>query len=348
MIELKEPHSTIVELSRAFEFIRGQAADLSPELQVQIMKLGAVTTTFAHTHQDNTLAMQFATQAYDALFKTVEEAIKLKADLLDSHAKYTRVESAALRARAETLKAYAQAHFAEQDSEEARRRLADTQRLTLIDTLTELPNRRAFDSAMDTAVRLNGSPASDSDGEKRYYGVLALDIDWFKRVNDELGHAGGDEALKAAAERLQNIIRRQPELCDFASPAFRYGGEEIFSIIEVNAPNRKIAIQKLAEIHDRIMKDLEGLYVTHENVTVPLNFSSGLHVITRRDTVQTAVAVADTALYADKENLDGKYARYKRSLEILKQNPNIDANTIKDISPPRMGASPALQPPAPD
>lgn len=84
------------------------------------------------------------------------------------------------------------------------------------DVLTELPNRRLFtdrlDQAMNHALR-----------NKDYIGLLTIDVDKFKKVNDELGHDQGDSLLKAIADRLKASVRD----IDTVS---RFGGDE-FAVI---------------------------------------------------------------------------------------------------------------------
>lgn len=345
---VKDASANLVDLSMAFNHFKGRTSEVFPEFEQKLLPALYKIINYTRTSADPN-RFEVAKDWFDTLLVPFEMAIELKAQLVEAQQGKNKIEADIVRGHGKLLIAQTRAYIAEQDTEDAHRRLEDTQRLTLTDALTGMPNRRAFDSAMDTAIRLNGSSAPDSSGEKRYYGLIAFDIDWFKRVNDTLGHTpGGDNALKALADRLQHIVRRQPELCDFAAPAFRCGGEEFFALAEVNATDRKIAEKKLAEIRGRIMNDLEGLYVTHNDITVPLNCSSGLHVVTRKDTVISAIETADKALYADKNNLDNKYARYKASIKLLGQNPDIDKSTITDISPPRsdIAPGPELQTPS--
>ncbi len=82
----------------------------------------------------------------------------------------------------------------------------------LVDALTQVGNRRAFDLELPRQVqmaRVRGTHLS----------LLLLDIDYFKRVNDRYGHLVGDDVLKRLARRLLNNMR-------FYDTPFRYGGEE--------------------------------------------------------------------------------------------------------------------------
>lgn len=101
--------------------------------------------------------------------------------------------------------------------------------LAVTDELTSLPNRRAFDLALDSemrrAARLRTSLA-----------VLMLDVDHFKRVNDNFGHAAGDVVLVRIAEAISRSVRRPG---DFAA---RYGGEEFTVILPATESGGAISI----------------------------------------------------------------------------------------------------------
>jgi diguanylate cyclase (GGDEF)-like protein len=97
--------------------------------------------------------------------------------------------------------------------ESDRAKAAELRRLSTIDPLTAIANRRAFEEALDVEWRRmlrQGTPLS----------LLMIDVDYFKRFNDSYGHVAGDECLKAVAQALAGRARRAGEV------AARYGGEE--------------------------------------------------------------------------------------------------------------------------
>jgi len=103
--------------------------------------------------------------------------------------------------------------------EEANARL---QKISTTDALTGLYNRRSFD---DTLQREHDRCAR----ERHALSVIMLDIDHFKKLNDNYGHAFGDEALRQTALRVQDVLKRPADM------AFRYGGEE-FAILLPDTP----------------------------------------------------------------------------------------------------------------
>ena len=152
----------------------------------------------------------------------------------------------------------------------------------LTDTLTQLPNRRNgldFLASEWVFAQSSGAPLA----------CLMLDIDHFKRVNDEYGHAAGDAVLRQLAAILKSASRAEDMV-------FRYGGEE-FSAILTNA-NLKIALQ----IGERIRALIEKADFVWEKQHIPVTISIGAAVATGTETdSQELIQAADAALYEAKE-----------------------------------------------
>jgi len=154
--------------------------------------------------------------------------------------------------------------------------------LASTDPLTGLANRRTLEHGLEVmlerAARLDTSLA-----------VIMVDIDYFKQVNDNYGHACGDEALKAVAGLLAGAVRN----VDLAA---RYGGEE-FALVLENTDVR--GAEKLAE---RIRAAVEAMAVACEGQEIKVTISMGIAICPGHgDDPETLLARADEALYRAKE-----------------------------------------------
>ncbi|WP_158238351.1 MULTISPECIES: GGDEF domain-containing protein [Luteimonas] len=95
------------------------------------------------------------------------------------------------------------------------------ERLASVDALTQIPNRRAMETALRRAMHA---------GNRGRVGLLILDIDKFKRVNDTWGHATGDAVLSQLARVLDDGLRRDDAV-------FRFGGEEFVMLLASPSPD---------------------------------------------------------------------------------------------------------------
>lgn len=160
-------------------------------------------------------------------------------------------------------------------------RVKDLQRMSLIDSLTDLANRRYLEmslkSRFEEMMRYGGLP----------FGVLFVDIDNFKQVNDTYGHAIGDEVLKKVAQTLSKTMRP----FDIAG---RWGGEE-FVIIVVNID--QAVLDKVAE---RCRIQIQRSSTKTEGGSIGVTVSIGAALARQDDTVKTLVNRADQLMYHSK------------------------------------------------
>ncbi|MDA1132796.1 MAG: PleD family two-component system response regulator [Proteobacteria bacterium] len=167
--------------------------------------------------------------------------------------------------------------------------------MAVTDSLTGLHNRRYLVGHLENLVaRANagGKPLS----------LMMLDIDHFKKVNDEHGHAAGDEVLQAFADRLRLGVRG----IDLAT---RYGGEEFV----VAMPDTSGAIAET--VAGRLLKDIGGapFPVLGGSIELPVTVSIGVTTSSGGDdSAEQMLARADEALYAAKEGGRNRMvARYR-------------------------------------
>jgi len=119
------------------------------------------------------------------------------------------------------------------------------------------------------------------------FGILFMDIDYFKRFNDTYGHEFGDQVLRNVAKTLSKNSRP----FDLYG---RWGGEEFIGII------RNITLQELKRLGDRLRLLVENAYLLHGNEKLGVTISMGATLVNDHDTVETLMKRADTFLYKSK------------------------------------------------
>ena len=152
-----------------------------------------------------------------------------------------------------------------------------------IDTLTGIPNRRAIFKALERNVMLCSQ-------YEQPLGVMMIDLDHFKSINDGFGHDGGDIVLKEASVRMQDCIRTSDMIG-------RFGGEEFLAII----PNG--TVEELQNIAERIRSSLEASPVSTDDFVIPFTCSIGVAVMLdyEKESIDDIIQRADKALYVAKE-----------------------------------------------
>ncbi|WP_249977803.1 GGDEF domain-containing protein [Vreelandella olivaria] len=162
------------------------------------------------------------------------------------------------------------------------------QHLAHHDVLTKLPNRVQFNDALQTAV--------DSLPEGNIFNVMIFDLDRFKAVNDNLGHAVGDELLVAVSQRVQQLLSDNELVA-------RLGGDE-FSIIQYVQRN---AIEEAEALASQIVVTLRQPF-TIEGHDIHIGVSVGIAQAPRDgESSHTLLRSADVALYAAKALGRGRY-----------------------------------------
>lgn len=157
-------------------------------------------------------------------------------------------------------------------------------RLASIDSLTQLPNRRALDSTYSREV-------TQAARENRPLSVLFIDIDHFKAYNDQYGHVAGDHTLQAVANAVRACLRRDT---DFVS---RYGGEEFVVILPDTAAPEAAA---LADIMRRAIRDLRRRHTSVEAGIVTASIGVASFDQATDCATGSLLERADRALYAAK------------------------------------------------
>jgi diguanylate cyclase (GGDEF)-like protein len=172
------------------------------------------------------------------------------------------------------------------------------EQISMIDGLTSIENRRAFDIAYQKTWRL-------CMRERMPLALIMIDIDHFKVFNDTYGHLAGDQALIRIAEAIKDVIRRPGDL------AARYGGEE-FVVMLMNTNGEVVEI-----VAEKIRRKVEELGIKNEKINTVLTVSLGVASIIPNDKMaaEKIIDSADKALYKAKEDGRNKIVVWQHQQE---------------------------------
>jgi diguanylate cyclase (GGDEF)-like protein len=159
--------------------------------------------------------------------------------------------------------------------------VSELKRLATTDQLTGLSNRAHFMDSAEAELRR-------ADRFNRDLAVLMIDIDFFKHINDQHGHAAGDEALRV----FSSVLKRETRGVDLLG---RIGGEE-FSVVLPET-----GVEAGLQIAERLRIALEeSSFVFHHSVPISFTVSIGVALLQAGDGLDSLLARADNALYQAK------------------------------------------------
>jgi diguanylate cyclase (GGDEF)-like protein len=151
----------------------------------------------------------------------------------------------------------------------------------LLDALTEIHNRRAYELQIRENLR-----RYHLDGQS--FSLVLIDVDGFKNINDNYGHSAGDKCLREIAKLIRSSLRKT----DFLG---RYGGEELIAIMEGASAEdgRKIA--------EKIRSRIERAHFSYQQEEIPVTISLGVTEVMQTDKdSETPFSRADNAMYQAK------------------------------------------------
>ena len=163
----------------------------------------------------------------------------------------------------------------------------ELQRLSYLDSLTGIANRRMFDQTLEKEW-------NRAKRHQRPLSLMLIDIDYFKQYNDTYGHQQGDACLKQVANTLTRVMQRAGDL------VARYGGEE-FILLLPDTDNRQVA--KLAE---KARQAVHALNIPHQSseidrvITISVGVSTMFPAAGKHP--MSLISHADELLYKAKEN----------------------------------------------
>ncbi len=167
--------------------------------------------------------------------------------------------------------------------------------IATLDPLTGLLNRRAWDAEIKKTV--NDFKRYEENNPTKQYAVLALDIDFFKTINDRFGHDGGDVVLVKSSELLKKLFRSTDVIA-------RFGGEEFFVLIkdgDIEKFKERLFARETEDPGISFQIALKGQNGLEE---ISVSFSGGLALVipTTEGAIEEARLLADDMLYKAKKS----------------------------------------------
>lgn len=212
-----------------------------------------------------------------------------KSSLILSISTYDKNEYSVISEKISTIKNYLEAAKPVIESKILLDILKDS---SLKDGLTGLYNRRFLDEFVDKI-------SSQAERKASTYGVLMVDIDYFKMVNDTHGHDVGDMVIKRLSELLSNSIRD-------ADMAIRFGGEEF--LVLLHEPTEKGVL----EVAQKIRKGFESINFRFENENMKKTISIGVSTFPQdANSLWKVIKFADNSLYQAKHRGRNQVVRFQ-------------------------------------
>ncbi|WP_260292667.1 EAL domain-containing protein [Sedimenticola hydrogenitrophicus] len=167
--------------------------------------------------------------------------------------------------------------------------------LAFYDVLTGLPNRRLFNDRLTVAI-------ANAHRHDHLLGIVFIDLDLFKRINDTLGHGAGDQLLVEVARRIQREMRE-------GDTAARMGGDE-FTLLLQEIEDADAAVAMVHRIIGAIAKP-----ITLANNTLYITASIGISIYPHDgNNSETLIRNADTAMYRAKDDGRNSYQLYTATM----------------------------------
>ncbi|MGL4613951.1 MAG: diguanylate cyclase domain-containing protein [Shewanella sp.] len=260
--------------------------------------LTTVREVLSESYNQYQRSFQLQTQLNREINSRVDNAAEIIADtenMLDLKAKLTE-ELRSIRAamyRKETLEQreqsiqrksmeamYKELNELNTEANTYKERLFEQQKLNLLDSLTQLPNRAALEERMELEYR-------NYQRHKNTLWIAVADIDHFKSINDNFGHSTGDKALQVIAMALKNSLRDT----EFVA---RYGGEEFVLLLP------DIGNTDIAQLLNRVREKVKNIPFKFKNHRITVTVSIGAAKVMENELIHETFERADAALYKAK------------------------------------------------
>jgi len=174
---------------------------------------------------------------------------------------------------------------------------------SLTDPLTQLANRKYFDTSLEHAI-------ADARAKNEPLSLMMTDIDHFKNFNDSFGHLTGDQVLRLVALSVKQNVKGQ-------DTAARYGGEEFAIVLPNTVLRSAITVAdhiRRAVMTKELMKRSTGEHLGRVTISI------GVATLHKGDTIQALIERTDTCLYAAK--------RHGRNRVMCETDPEVSGGTV--------------------
>ena len=163
-----------------------------------------------------------------------------------------------------------------------KRRISKMEQTVIYDPLTQIGNRKHIELKINSALQ-------EYQHMRFPFGLMFIDIDHFKSINDTFGHIIGDKVLRAVANTLRYNLR-ETDTCG------RWGGEEFLALVfKLNKDTLKAIAEKLRSL-------VEQTVITTEAGNAKVTVSIGATLVRNEDTLESLIYRADKLMYKSKSN----------------------------------------------
>lgn len=287
----------VADICQRLSFQRDELEGFFVKLSTRLQDLDAGLQKTAELNQHSDDNNQKLDQAVHSEISNIQESmqsfsdmvslqqnIQIHLDSIDRHLQeFQDSESERLKDSENHIRALTEkVQKLESEGEQLRSRMQETQKQAYRDVLTGIPNRQAYEERI----------AEELARCRRYNSKLCMivwDVDKFKAVNDDYGHAAGDRVLKVVAETLQAHIRET----DFLA---RFGGEEF--VLLLPETEREAARQ----VADKLRSTIEDTPFHFRDSRVPVTISGGIAELQKEENANQLFERADQSLYKAKQN----------------------------------------------
>ena len=238
-----------------------------------------------------------------------------------------------LRTRTESRRRRELEQAVAQRNAELMQKNKELEEISLTDPLTSTRNRRYFyetistDIAQTLRAHLKSLDATATPAPRQELIFVLVDIDRFKRVNDELGHAAGDRLLQEVAKRIASVMRRSDDLV-------RWGGEEFLLVCRTtDRENASMLCERVLEAVRELPFDVGNAVEIHKTCSIGWAPFPWLQEDVGLLSIDNVIELADKALYVAKREGRNRAFGMVPAEDALKSERNISMENLRDCPP---------------